>query len=102
MAEQRYRVYNKCKYDIGVKLVNGQRVVIRPNSFQMLTADDISFIESICTENKFFAKKMLVPHDETGKPVDFQQLGMFVEEDPFPHLNDEEIAAMLKQSGKKI
>ena len=63
MAEQRYRVYNECKYDIGVRLVNGQEIVIRHNSFQMLTADDINYIESVCTEIKFFAKKMLVPKD---------------------------------------
>lgn len=102
MAEVRYRVVNECKYDIGVKLMNGQQVVIKSHSFQMLTLDDINFIESICVENKFFAKKMLVVYDETGKPVEFEKIGMFVEEDPFPHLNDDEIAALLKQSTKKI
>lgn len=102
MAEQRYRVYNECKYDIGVRLVNGQEIVIRHNSFQMLTADDINYIESVCTEIKFFAKKMLVPKDEHGEVLDFQKLGMFVEEDPFPHLTDDEIAQKFKQPIKKI
>lgn len=102
MSETRYRVMNKCRYDIGVKLSNNQDVVIKAGSFQLLTADDIVYIESICFHTKFFAKRMLVPHDQEGKEVSLGDLGMYVVEDENPHLDDNGIAAMLKQSVKKL
>lgn len=102
MSETRYRVTNKCRYDIGVRLSNGQEVVITPGSFQLLTADDIAYVDSICSEDKFFSKRMLVPLDQTGKEVAMDQLGMYIEEDPAPHLDDAGIASALKQTPKKI
>ena len=102
MSEIRYRVTNKCRYDIGVKLSGGQEVVITPGSFQLLTADDIAYIESICSCDRFFSKRMLVPYDQNGKEVPMDQLGMYIEEDSAPHLDDVGIAAMLKQSVKKV
>lgn len=103
MSDTRFRVMNKCHYDQAVKLPNGQSIVIKANSFQMLTADDIAFIESVCKTDKLFAKRMLVacsPID--GKEVSLAEIGMYFEEDPHPHLDDSEIEAMLKQSAKKI
>lgn len=39
-----YRVYNKCKYDIGLNLANNNmQVNIIPGSFRPLSADDILF-----------------------------------------------------------
>lgn len=102
MAEQRYRVANKCKYDIGIMLPSGQQAVVRAGSFQMLTADDISFIETQCSHTKFFAKRMLVPYDSQGKEVPMDQVGMFVEPDPNPHMDDNELETMLKQPVKKM
>lgn len=102
MSETRYRVTNKCRYDIGVRLSNGQEIVITPDSFQLLTADDIAYIDSICFDDKFFSKRMLVPYDQNGKEVPMDQLGMYIEEDPVPHLDDAEITAALKQTPKKI
>lgn len=102
MSDQRYRVTNKCKYDIGVKLANNQDVVIKAGSFQLLTADDIVYIESICRNVKFFAKRMLVACDQNGNEVPLDKLGAFIEEDPNPHKDDSEIEAMLKQSVNKI
>lgn len=93
---------NKCKFDIGVKLPNNNDIVIKAGSFQLLTADDIVYIESICRTTKLFAKRMLVPCDQSGNEVPFDKLGAFIEEDPSPHKDDEEIAAMLKQSNAKI
>lgn len=102
MSEQRYRVVNKCKYDIGVKLPNNLDVVIKAGSFQLLTADEIVYIESICRDIKFFAKRMLVPCDQSGNEVPMDKLGAFIEEDPVPHKDDQEIEAILKQSVSKI
>lgn len=98
----RYRVYNRCKYDIGVQLINGVQHNIKPDSFQLLSADDILYIESICNVDKFFAKKMLVVVDTNGKEVDLAELGIAAEESAALHHNDEEIIAALKQSVKKI
>lgn len=98
----RYRVKNMCRYDIGVKLTNGLSLLIAAGSFQMMTADDIAYVESICTVNKFFSQRMLIPYDSQGNEVPLDKLGMYVEEDTAKHMNDEDIVAMLKQSPKKI
>ena len=98
----RYRVKNMCRYDIGVKLTNGLSLLIAAGSFQMMTADDIAYVESICTVNKFFSQRMLIPYDSQGNEVPLDKLGMYVEEDAVQHMNDETIVAMLKQSPKKI
>lgn len=98
----RYRVKNICRYDIGVKLTNGLSLLIAAGSFQMMTADDIAYVESICTVNKFFSQRMLIPYDSQGNEVPLDKLGMYVEEDTIQHMNDEAIVAMLKQSPKKI
>ena len=93
---------NKCKFDIGVTLSNGQNVVIKAGSFQLLNSDDIVYIESICSRQKFFAKRMLVVYDQNNKEVSLDDLGAYFEKDEAPHLSDEEIMAMLKGTPKKI
>jgi len=102
MSDQRFRVTNKCKYDIGVTLSNGQNIVINSGSFQLLNSDDIVYIESICSGQKYFAKRMLVAYDHTGKEVPLEQLGAYLEKDENPHMSDEEIEALLKSSISKI
>lgn len=102
MSDIRYRVKNMCRYDIGVKTVNGLSMMIAAGSFQMMTADDIAYVESICTVNKFFSKRMLVPYDNMGNEVPLDKLGMYVAEDEVQHLDDATITMMLKQTPKKI
>lgn len=102
MSDIRYRVKNTCRFDIGVRLANGASLLIAAGSFQMMTSDDIAYVESICAVNKFFSKRMLVPYDAHGNEVDLAEMGMFVGEDTTLHLDDDTIAAMLKQSAKKI
>lgn len=98
-----YRVYNKCKYDIGVQLVNNQTVCITPNSFRLLTADDILYIESICSTVKVFSQKYLVIIDpDNGQEISLQEVGGYTEEDRPVHMNDDEIIAQLKQPAKKL
>ena len=91
-----------CQYDIGVKLTNGLSMMIAAGSFQMMTADDIAYVESICTVNKFFSKRMLVPYDNQGNEVPLEKMGMYVAEDEVMHLDDATITNMLKQTPKKI
>ena len=101
-GEQRFRVWNKCKHDIGVTLVNGQQLNIKAGSFQVLTVNDILFIESICNSTKFFSAKMLVPMDDTGKDIALDALGVYADESSPVHMDDQEISAMLKKSAKQI
>ena len=98
----RYRVKNMCRHDIGVKTVNGLSLMIAAGSFQMMTADDIAYVESICTVNKFFSKRMLVPYDNMGNEVPLDKLGMYIAEDEVQHMDDATIMNMLKQTPKKI
>ena len=100
--DERYRVFNRCKYDIGVKTINGLNVNIKAGGFQMLTANDILYIESICTHRKFFSAKMLVPVGEDGKDIDIENIGIYQDSGTQEHMNDDEIIAMLKKSNKQI
>lgn len=102
MMEEMYRVNNRCKHDIGVTLMNGMQYNIKAGSFQMLSAMDIQYIESICNNTKYFASKMLVAVDKDGKDVDFEKIGIYVEEDTPVHMNDNEISALLRKSAKQI
>lgn len=102
MSDTRYRVKNMCKYNIGVKLVNGLDVMIASGSFQMMTADDIAYVESMCTVNRFFSKRMLIPYDSQGNEAPLDSMGIFVAEDQQVKLDEATIAASLKQSVKKM
>lgn len=102
MEQQWYRVYNRCKFDIGVTLLNGESIMIRPNSFQLMTIDDMLYVESICKRDKYFSQKMLVPTNSNGEELDIQQMGVYMDKNEQAHFNDEQITAMLKQTNKKI
>lgn len=101
-TEELYRVYNRCNYDIGVKTLNGMFLNIKAGSFQMLSANDILYVESICRRTKYFSAKMLVPVDENGNDIALDQLGLHKDEDQPEHMNNDEINAMLKKSNKQI
>lgn len=102
MADVRYRVVNKCKHDIGIVTVNGQGLNIRPNSFALLSADDILFIESLCRIDKYFSKKMLVPYNTKGEEVPLEEIGLYKDETVVEHLDDQQIETMLKSPLKKF
>lgn len=102
MSDMRYRVKNMCRYDIGVTLPNGVSVLIPAGGFQLLTADDIAYIEGICMVDKFFSKRMLVPFNSKNEEVKLEDVGMIPMEDEAKHLTDEEITAMLKGTVKKL
>lgn len=102
MNEISYRVYNRCKHAIGVKLMNGVHVNIKPGSFRLLTASDILYIESVCGSIKFFAQKMLVPYDAENKIVALENIGLYEDPDVVKHMTDDEITAMLKKSQAQV
>ncbi len=98
-GEQRYRVYNRCNHDIGVYVTNGQQSLnIKPDSFAVLSVNDILYIESICNKKKFFSAKMLVPVDDNGQDLTLEAVGGFTDESTQVHHNTKEIEANLKKS----
>ena len=100
-GDMRYRVYNKCKHDIGVMTTAGIPVNIKAGNFQMLTINDILYIETSCRNKKYFSAKMLVPYDDNNTEIKIEDIGLYP--DPSSeHIDDDYIATMLKQSVKKI
>ena len=100
-GDKKFRVFNRCKYDIGVNLMSGQQPNIKAGSFVMLSVNDILYIEST-SKRKIFSAKMLVAVDENGKDVELEELGGFPDPYSLPHLNDEEIVDKLSKSAKVI
>lgn len=101
-GEKRYRVFNRCKYDIGVYLINGQSLNIKAGNFQLLSVNDILFIDGMCSNSKFFSSKQLVAVDESGKELTLEELGGYPDDTVEQHLNDEEIIAELKKPVKAL
>ena len=101
-TEKYLRVYNRCKYDIGVRTLTGRELLVKAGSFQLMTEDDILFVESICNHQKYFSQKMLVPVDDEGRDIELDQLGVHADESLPVHMSDSEIEDLLKQNVKKI
>lgn len=102
-GDARYRVYNRCKHDIGVYVSNGQQSLnIKAGSFAVLSVNDILYIESICNHRKYFSAKMLVPVDESGRDMTLEQVGGFTDEDAPVHYNEEEIKTNLLKPYKSF
>lgn len=101
-TEPTFRVYNECKFDIGVTTTRGTQYNIRPGSFAMLTAADIEYIESICQTTKFFGTGMLVPKDAAGNAIPLDKLNIVEAPKEERMMTDEEIMAMLKKTGKQM
>ena len=97
----KYRVYNRCKYDIGVNLLSGQQANIAAGNFIILSVNDILYIEGL-SKRKVFSAKMLVPVDENNKDVALEDLGGYPDTYATPHLSDEEIVDKLGKSAKSI
>ena len=102
MTQEYFRVYNRCKYDIGVTRQDNQSINIRAGNFVMLTANDIAFIEGLCANKRFFSQKMLVPVDDAGNEVPLEKFLIYEDPDAVQHLNDGEIIAALKAPVKKV
>lgn len=102
MTQEYYRVYNRCKYDIGVTKPNNQSVNVKTGNFVMLTSDEIASIEGLCANKKFFSQKMLVPVDDQGNDVPLEKFLIYEDPDAEKHLNDAEITAALKGPARKV
>ena len=100
-GDKKFRVYNRCKYDIGVNLLSGQQANIAAGNFIILTINDILYIEGL-SKRKVFSAKMLVPVDENNNDVALENLGGYPDAYATPHLSDEEIVDKLNKSVKTI
>lgn len=100
-GDTRVRVVNKCNYDIGVSLMTGQSVNLRPGSPVVLTVNDVLYVESICGKKKFFSSGMIAIYsNDTGDQITLENIGGFTDSYTEKHFDNDEIAANLKKSSK--
>lgn len=97
----KYRVYNTCKYDIGVTFINGLQANIKPGSFALMTVDDVAYIESAFPSH-FFSRGLLVAKTSDGEPLNLLDAGLQPVEDVEKHFTDDEIRDALRMSAKKL
>lgn len=100
-GDVKFRVENRCKYDIGVTLTSNQKPNIRANSFLPLSVDDILYIESIARGRKPFSSGELVAVKD-GRDWTLEELGGYTDTYVEKHFNDEEIHNNLSKSAKAI
>ena len=99
---KQFRVYNRCKYDIGITLSSGQKPIIQANSFLPMTVNDILYLESIARGRKPFSSKELVVVSDDGKDLTLEDLGGYTDQYAECHYNEEEISANLRKPAKQI
>ena len=77
------RVYNDCKYDIGVNLMNGTSVNIPAGRFIVMSINDILYVEGICNKRKLFSSHMLrvATNDAGQSELKLEDLGGYT--DPY-------------------
>jgi len=99
------RVYNRCKYDIGVILLSGRDVNISAGNFIRMSVDDIMHIEGLCRNRKFFSAKMLVPVDNNGKELTLEDIDGYTDtytEENQHHYSEEELEKELRKPFKSF
>ena len=100
-GDTRIRVVNKCNYDIGISLMTGQSVNLRPGSPIVMTVNDIMYVESICAKKKFFSSGMICMYDnDNGEQLTLEKIGGYTDSYTEKHYDNDEINANLRKSVK--
>ena len=100
-GDSRIRIVNKCNYDIGISLITGMSVNLKPGTPVVLTVNDIMYIESICARKKFFSSGMITMYDnDTGAQLTLEKIGGYTNSDTEKHFENSEITAYLRKSTK--
>ena len=98
-----YRVYNRCRHDIGVKFQDGRQYNIKPGKFVFMDKNDIAMVENSGKSDKSFAQGKLVATDDNDNPVDIKALFRIAPaEEKDKHHTDDEIKQKLSQTAKKF
>lgn len=65
MANEKIRLVNQTRYDIGVRLMNGVERAIRAGSFTLVSKDDVEYLYSIAPSLFNRPSQLLVQEEET-------------------------------------
>lgn len=65
MANEKIRLVNQTRYDIGVRLMNGVERAIRAGSFTLVSKDDVEYLYSIAPSLFNMPSQLLVQEEET-------------------------------------
>lgn len=97
--EDRVKVINNQKYDIGIVTVGKpQGINIRPGSFAVLTREDVEYLCSVCT--LFQSGELRISDDELEKEV-LESVGISKEENA-NFADEEDIRKHLSATNKKV
>jgi hypothetical protein len=91
LLDKKVRVINPNKSLVGLRLMDGREIVVHPGSFVILDANNISYLNNMCT---LFRKGVLVIEDN--------EINEFLGLDKTYNVTDEEIKEILGKSAKII
>ena len=94
--DEMVNVYNKNKFNIGIKKPDGTSLNIRPGSFIMLTQNEIDWLNSVCD----FIPKGILQLDEAHSYIT-EKMGINIKESVYA-MDDEAIKDHLNMGVKKL